>query len=76
MKRVQVYTSDDRRRESKNSLVDEKNVIKYLKNFARVDGGEMPKLPSPGKCRSSDFVTSCPLYLSSPRRPLTFSGVS
>lgn len=65
MKRVQVYTSDDRRRESKNSPVDEGNAIKYLKNLARVDGGEMPKLPSPGKCRSRDFVASCPLYLSS-----------
>jgi len=76
MKRVQVYTSDDRRRESKNSLVDEENAIKYLKNFARVDGGEMPRLPSPGKCRSCDFVASCPLYLSSAQRSRTFSGVS
>jgi CRISPR/Cas system-associated exonuclease Cas4 (RecB family) len=67
MKRVQVYTSDDRRRESNNSLVDEENAIRYLKNFARVDGGEMPRLPSPGKCRSCDFVASCPLYLSSAR---------
>jgi CRISPR/Cas system-associated exonuclease Cas4 (RecB family) len=68
MKRVQVYTSDDRRRESQNSPVDEENAIKYLKNFARVDGGEMPKLPPPSKCRSCDFVASCQLYLSSARR--------
>jgi CRISPR/Cas system-associated exonuclease Cas4 (RecB family) len=75
MKRVQVYTSDDRRRESRNSLVDEENAVKYLKNFARVDGGEMPKLPSPGKCRSCDFVASCPLYSAAHRQP-TFSGMS
>jgi len=61
LKRIQVYTSDDRRRESKNSSVDEENAIRYLKNFARVDSGEMPKLPAPNKCRSCDFVASCPL---------------
>jgi len=76
MKRVQVYTPDDRRRESNNSPVDEENAIRYLKNFARVDGGEMPRIPSPGKCRSCDFVASCPLYLSAARQSRTFSGVS
>jgi len=76
MKRIHVYTSDDRRIASHNSPVDEANAVKYLKNFARVDSGEMPKLPSPGKCRSCDFKDSCPLYLSSARRPQTFPVVS
>jgi CRISPR/Cas system-associated exonuclease Cas4 (RecB family) len=67
MKRVHVYTLDDRRMASHNSPIDEGTVIRYLKNFARVDAGEMPRLPSPGKCRSCDFKDSCPLYLSSRR---------
>jgi CRISPR/Cas system-associated exonuclease Cas4 (RecB family) len=69
MKRVGVYTEDDRRIASHNSPVDEGNAIKYLRNFSRVDGGEMPKLPPPGRCHSCDFKDSCPLYLSSARQP-------
>jgi hypothetical protein len=38
MKRVGVYTDDDRRIASHNSPVDEGNAIIYLRNFARVDG--------------------------------------
>jgi hypothetical protein len=76
MKRVHVYTSDDRRIVSHNSFVDEGNAVKYLKNFARVDAGEMPKLPSPGKCRSCDFKDTCPLYLSGAQRPRIFPAGS
>jgi CRISPR/Cas system-associated exonuclease Cas4 (RecB family) len=67
MKRVGVYTDDDRRIASHNSPVDEGNAIKYLRNFARVDAGEMPKLPPAGRCRSCNFKDFCPLYLSSGR---------
>lgn len=60
-KRVQAYSFDTGTIETLEDAVDEKNALLYLKNFLRVDKGEIPRLPPPFKCRICEYADHCPV---------------
>jgi CRISPR/Cas system-associated exonuclease Cas4 (RecB family) len=60
-KRVQAYSFDTRKIETSVGAVDNKNALRYLRNFLRVDSGEIPRPQPEYKCKSCEYAEYCPV---------------
>jgi CRISPR/Cas system-associated exonuclease Cas4 (RecB family) len=60
-KRVQIYLMKERKIETFEEPINKEKVFETLKNFKKVDKGGIAKIPQRWKCKSCEFIKTCPL---------------